>query len=72
MEQLSSFKVMKMHESCSGCSSYMLSSPMNTREERDLMIKILDNYISGYDKKIAEDDAIKREEQIDSLINTRA
>lgn len=67
-EKLKPFKVMKMHEGCSGCSAHMMSSPMDTRSERDQMIKILDNYIRNLDVEIAEDEAYKRERQIDALL----
>lgn len=52
----------RMHDtSCSGCQSYMMSSPMDTRDERDRMIKVIDNYIANLEAEIEEERTMELE-----------
>lgn len=66
--KLEAFPVKKMHEGCSGCSAWIMQTPMDTRSERDIMIKILDNYIAHYDREIKQDEKDKRDSEIQTLL----
>lgn len=42
------------HPGCKGHGNSMLECTYETQEERDLLSKVLDHYIKGYEKKLAK------------------